>query len=96
MATIFSKYSLLIFIVFYVGVVHAQKDIVINQSLAANAEKLKVKMGSQEIGKIRNFKFGEYAVVSSKMGWTTTSSKSNIFNTKIESTSTQKFSFIEK
>jgi len=72
----------------------AQKDIIIDDSLAANAPKLNVKMGSQGFGKIWKFHFGDYAVVSSKMGWTTASSKSNFFNTKTESKTTEKFSFI--
>ena len=48
----------------------AQKNIVISDSLNANADKMNVKMGSQTIGKIWKFRFGDYAVVSSKMGWT--------------------------
>jgi hypothetical protein len=73
---------------------HAQKDIVISDSLAVNSEKLKVKMGSQGFGKIWKFQFGDYAVISSKAGWTTTSTKGNFFNTKTESKSTKKFSFL--
>jgi hypothetical protein len=72
----------------------AQKNIIINDSLAANSDKLNVKMGSQGMGKIWKFHFGDYAVVSSKMGWTVTSTKGNLFNTKTESKSTQKFSFL--
>ncbi len=71
----------------------AQKDIVISDSLNANADKMNVKMGTQWMGKIWKFRFGDYAVVSSKMGWATTSSKSNFFNSRTESKSTQKFSF---
>ncbi len=48
------------------GITQAQKDIVISDSLAANSEKLKVKMGSQGFGKIWKFQFGNYAVISSK------------------------------
>ena len=43
---------------------------------------------------IFKFKFGPYAVVSSKMGWTTRSQRSNFWNTKTESKSTEKFSFV--
>lgn len=75
------------------GVILGQKNIVINDSLAANSEKLPVKMGSQSFGKIWKFKFGDYAVVWSKMGWTTGSTKSNFWNTKTESKTTEKFSF---
>ena len=73
---------------------HAQKTIVISESLAANSEKWSVKMGTQWMGKIWNIRFGEYAVVSSKMGWTTTSNKSKLFNRKTESKTTNKFSFV--
>lgn len=71
----------------------AQKDIVISDSLNANADKMNVKMGTQWMGKIWKMRFGDYAVASSKMGWTTTSSKGNFFNTRTESKTTQKFSF---
>ncbi|CAN5789310.1 hypothetical protein BH10BAC3_BH10BAC3_31450 [soil metagenome] len=72
----------------------AQKNIVISDSLAANADKFNVKMGSQGFGKIWKMHFGDYSVVSSKMHWTTNSTKGNLFNTKTESKSTQKFSFV--
>lgn len=76
------------------GIAEAQKDIVIGDSLAANSDKLNVKMGTQWMGKIWKFRFGDYAVISSKMGWTTTSTRGNLFNTKTESKSTEKFSFV--
>lgn len=72
----------------------AQKNIVISDSLDANADKMNVKMGSQGMGKIWKFRFGDYAVVSSKMGWAKTSNKGNFFNTRTESKTTQKFSFV--
>lgn len=72
--------------------VHAQ-DIIIDNELAARSEPLKVKMGSQGFGKIWKWKFGEYAVKESKNGWNKTTYKSNLFNTKTDITSTQKFSF---
>jgi hypothetical protein len=72
----------------------AQKNIAINDSLSANAEVLKVKMGSSFFGKMQKFRFGDYAVVSGKVGWTTTSSSSNFLETKTESKSAQKFSFV--
>lgn len=72
----------------------AQKNIVISQSLDANNEALKVKLGGQWIGKVWKIRFGEYAVVSSKLGWTTTTTRSNFFNTRTESKSTNKFSFV--
>jgi hypothetical protein len=72
--------------------VNAQ-NIVVSENLSANSEPLKVKIGAQGFGKIAKWKFGEYAVVASKAGWTKTTSKSNLFNTKTESKTTQKFSF---
>jgi len=88
------KSYLLSFFILITGFTKAQKTIMISDSLAAHADKLNVKLGSQGPGKIWKMHFGEYAVVSSKMGWAKTSLKANLFSTKIESTSTQKFSFV--
>ena len=71
-----------------------QKNIIISDELVANAEMLKVKIGTAWMGKIYKFKFGDYAVVKSKMGWTVTSGSSNLLNTKTESKTENKFSFI--
>ena len=88
------KKTIVFVIVFFLFVSgYAQKTIVLSDSLAANSDRLPVKMGTQWFGKIWKFKFGEYEVASSKMGWTTTSSKGNLFNTKTKSKTTQKFSF---
>lgn len=72
----------------------AQKNIVISDELSANSDMLNVKMGSQKFGRIWNFRFGEYAVVKSKLGWTITKSKGNFWGTKSASTTSEKFSFI--
>jgi len=72
----------------------AQKTIIISDSLAANAERLNVKKGAQWIGQIALWRLGDYAVVSSKGGWTTTRTTGNFFNTETESASTEKFSFV--
>ncbi len=72
----------------------AQKNIAISDSLSANADMLKVKLGSSFFGKMQKFKFGDYAVVSGKVGWTRSSSSSNFLETKTESKSSQKFSFV--
>jgi len=71
----------------------SQKNIIIDEDLDAHSEALKVKMGAQGFGKIAKWKFGEYAVVQSKNGGTTTKSKSNFWNTKTESKSSHRFSF---
>ncbi|MDP3358282.1 MAG: hypothetical protein Q8S41_02930 [Lutibacter sp.] len=70
------------------------KELIISKELAENSEMLKVKMGAQWMGKIWKFKFGDYAVVDSKMGWGKVKSKSNLLNTKSEVNSNQKFSFV--
>lgn len=85
---------ILSFLLLFPLLVPAQKDIVLNERLAASSEVLKVKMGSQKFGKIWNFRFGDYAVVSSKKGWALTKSKTNFFGTKSESKTTEKFSFV--
>jgi hypothetical protein len=69
------------------------QNIVINDTLAANSQPLNVKMGTAGFGKIPKWKFGEYAVVQSKAGPVKTNFRSNLFNTKAESKSTQKISF---
>ena len=94
MAAYLSKICILATLLPLTGFSQAQKNIVLSDSLAANAEQLNVKMGTQWMGKIWKFRFGDYAVVSSNMGWTTTTTKGNFFNTKTESKSTQKFSFV--
>ncbi len=72
----------------------AQKGTIeLSGNLSKNAEILNVKMGTQWLGKIWSFKFGEYEVVSGKAGWVTTGSKASLFNRKTESTTTEKFSF---
>ncbi len=72
----------------------AQKSIIISDNLIANAEKLPVKMGNSWPWKIARFSFGDYTVVSSRVGWGNGSSKSNFFGTKAQSKSSQKFSFV--
>ncbi len=73
---------------------YAQKGIVISDSLAAHSDKLVVKLGGQGLGKVWKMHFGEFGVISSKNGWTTTSSHQGLFDSKTESKSTSKFSFV--
>ena len=84
---------LLLSLIFLTSYAQKQKNIALSEPLASNGTEMKVKMGTQWMGKIWNFRFGEYAVSSSKNGWTTTNSKSNFFNTKTQIISKQKFSF---
>jgi hypothetical protein len=86
--------QLLAFIFLMVPVtICAQKNIILHESLAANADQYKVKMGTQGFLKIWKFRFGDYAVVSSKNKGSVTTEKGNFLNTKTESKSTEKFSF---
>ena len=71
----------------------AHKNIAISDTLTANADQLKVKMGAQWLG-IHKWRFGDYAVLSSKSKGTTTESKSNFWKTKSSTTSSNSFKFI--
>lgn len=94
MCTFLYKISMFCFLILLSGLTVAQKNIIISENLLANSEMLNVKMGSQKFGKIWSFRFGEYAVVKSKMGWTTTKSKGNFWGSKSESKTSEKFSFV--
>src|SRR5437867_613597 len=72
----------------------AQEFIVISDSLAANADMLNVKEGSQGWGHISKWRIGDYTVVSSKLTSTRITTKSNLFKTKTERHSTTKFKFV--
>lgn len=72
-----------------------RKDIAISEYLSSNSDMMKVKMGTQWMGRIWNIKFGDYAVVrKSKMSAKTTKQKSNFLRTKSEYKTGYKFSFI--
>ena len=71
----------------------APKNIILSDSLLANADKWNVDQGAQWMG-IHKWRFGEYAVVASKKGWTTTSTDTNFFKTKMESETANEFSFV--
>jgi hypothetical protein len=70
----------------------AEKVIVISDSLVANADRMKASRGAEWLGHFK-WRFGDYAVVASKTGWTSTDTKTNFWKTKTESKSVQKFSF---
>lgn len=83
------------FLLLFTAFAQAQsKELIISKELAENSEMLKVKMGTQWMGKIWKFKFGDYSVVDSKLGWRKVKTKSNLLNTKSEVNSDQKFSFV--
>ena len=72
----------------------AQKTIRISDSLARNAERLKVERGAQWMGHIGKWRFGDYAVVSGKPGWTHTSTTGNFFQTESETRTHDTFTFV--
>ena len=90
---VFCAVTLLGGILVAVPVSAAQHNIVISDSLAANADTLIVKRGAQGMGRIAKWRIGDYEVVSSKMGPTTTRTKGNPLGTERESSS-GKFSFV--
>src|SRR2546430_14046038 len=87
-------------VLFFAGLVAApavsaaQKTIRISDSLARNAERLKVERGAQWMGHIGKWRFGDYAVVSGKPGWITTRTTGNFFQTETERRSAETFSFV--
>lgn len=70
-----------------------QPQILISDNLAANANTWPVDKGAQWLGKMAKWHFGDYKVVSSKMGPSTTNTHGNLFNTEMQSRTTQRFSF---
>lgn len=70
------------------------KNIIVDETLAASSDMFKVKIGSSKWGGIMRFKFGDYAVVDSKRGWKVTNSKTNFINTKSEKNAESKFYFV--
>lgn len=80
-------------IFFLTSAVYAQKNIVLAEELAKNSAEWKVKMGVKGMGKIFKIHFSDYGVVSSKAGWTTTTTRGHLFNAETETKTKQKFSF---
>lgn len=72
----------------------AQKTIIISDSLAANSDKLKVNNPAQWSGRIAGWRFGDYAVGSSTGGVTETATNQNLLNTRSQSHTTERFSFV--
>jgi hypothetical protein len=72
----------------------AQKNIIISGTLAAHSQQTEVKLGTQWFGKTFRIRFGDYAIVSSKMGWGKENSSTNFWGTKIKSNKSQRFSFV--
>ena len=91
---VFRVVLLLVGLVATSGVSAAQKTIRISDSLARNAERLKVERGAQWMGHIGKWRFGDYAVVSGKPGWTHTRTTGNFFQTESESRTHETFTFV--
>lgn len=72
----------------------AAQSIQIDPSLAGNAYKLPVKKGAQWPGKIAKWRFGEFAVASSRMGTTTTTANVPLFSLTDKRKSRNTFSFV--
>lgn len=93
MNTGFFKSCLFNFLFAFPCIVMGQ-NIVIDDSLAAHADMYKVKVGGGGFGKVVKISFGDYAVTSSKSGWRKTNSSANLLETKKETKTTHKFSFV--
>lgn len=88
------NYFLIVLFILGSEISNAQKkNIVISDNLMENAEMMKVKMGTQWMGKMWKFKFGDYAITKNKLGWTKITQKSNVLNTKVETKIGYKFNF---
>ncbi len=74
----------------------SHKRLVLDANLSAHADALKVHLGLQMPGKIWKLKFGEYALVSSKLGPEMTETTIPLFDPVETSRSKQKFSFVLK
>lgn len=72
--------------------VNGQSDVLINDSLAAHADPMEVTMGRM-FAKNQKFHFGNYVLVSAKVGHSRSRTKSNIWNSKSERNSTRKYYF---
>lgn len=72
----------------------AAQDIQIDPGLAGNAQKFPVKKGPQWPFKIAKWRFGEFAVASSKSGMTTTTSDGPLFGLTDKRKTRYRFSFV--
>lgn len=71
-----------------------QRTIVISDSLATTADTVVVRKGARWAGRITNWRFGDYRIVSSHTNWTRASFRHNLLNTEAESRTTDKWSFV--
>jgi len=71
----------------------APKNILLSDSLLANADKWDVKHGAYWMGKF-HWSFGDYVVLSSKSSGTHSKTKTNLLETKSESRAANTFEFV--
>jgi len=76
------------------AVAASSRTLPIDEDLRANADVLKVSMHVQKPNRIWDFRFGEYAVVSSKSGVTETTTTDKLLGLVEHSHTQQKFSFV--
>jgi hypothetical protein len=74
------------------SVTASQKTILISDTLAANADRLKVNNPAQWTGRIAGWRFGDYAVATSKQGPVKTTTRQR--STKADSSTSETFSFV--
>jgi hypothetical protein len=74
----------------------AQQGIAIDEDLRASAEALPVTMDRQKLFKVGDFRFGDYAIVSSKMGVSHEDDTSVFTNVLTHSDAAERFSFVMK
>jgi hypothetical protein len=74
------------------SVTAAQKIILISDTLVANADKLKVNNPAQWTGHIAGWRFGDYAVATSKQGPVKTTTRQRFM--KADSSTSEQFSFV--
>ena len=92
-----SLLSICIFMIFLFAsetVSSQKKSIVIDEDLQENSDHFKVKIGTQWLGRIHRFQFGNYSVVKSRNGAQVTQASSNFWGTYSKTKSENKFSFI--
>lgn len=69
-----------------------KKVMKLEDDLKANSTAMEAK--ARGIGTVSKYKFGDYAIVSGKEGWTTTKTKSRFFSAVSEAQSKKKLSFV--
>jgi len=74
----------------------AEQGIAIDEDLRVNAEALPVTMARQKLFKVGDFRFGDYAIVASKMGASHEDDTTLFVNVLAHSDAAERFSFVMK